>query len=74
MTKESLRKEIEKEIKEMEKIAEKFARDNKKYFTRMPYGVDAIQELINFADNYDYKNAFLDGLNNIEQDAKGDNE
>ncbi len=74
MTKESLRKEIEKEIKEMEKIAEKFGRDNKKYFVRMPYGVDAIQELINFADNYDYKNAFLDGLNNIEQDAKGDNE
>ncbi len=66
----NIKKQLAKEIKEMEKVAEKFARDNKKHFGRMPHGLDAIQELVNFASNYDYKNAFLDGLNHPDLDAK----
>jgi hypothetical protein len=64
------KKQLQKEIKEMEKLAEVFAKNKYSSNTIGGYqvrGEDAIQELSNFALDYDRKVAVLDYIEEIEE-------
>lgn len=61
MEKDDYELKLEKEIKEMEKLAEDFVDNKFVRIVRKSYGVSAIQDCSNFTLEYDRKVAMLQG-------------
>lgn len=61
MEKDNYELKLEKEIKEMEKLAEDFVENKFVFIARKAYGIDAIQNCSNFTLEYDRRVSELRG-------------